>query len=153
MSIWIRTLIAAIACALSVGLGWWLQSPDAAVPVAKPPPPPRLAGATIGSRQTGDDAVAKQIMSLDPFGLTRSSPQQSTNAAAPGAEDIIWRYAALVVRGKERYLIMTAAGQAPLKLAKGERLPDGSRVKAIHANHVEIQGPRGRTSKIYLTEP
>jgi hypothetical protein len=48
---------------------------------------------------------------------------------------------------------MTASGLAPLRLGVGDSLPDGGRVKAIHANRIEIRSPRGRPRTLYLTEP
>lgn len=154
MTIWIRAAIALLACALSGAVGWWVQRPDPLAQTALSLSPPRLELPRHAGGSSNDESTSKRVASQDPFGLSRSAP---LNAAAAGTTSvtgaIVWRFAALVVRGKERYLLMTANDQVPLKVAVGEKLPDGSRVKAIKADHAEIQGPRGPIRKIYLTEP
>ncbi|TDP71421.1 hypothetical protein [Roseateles toxinivorans] len=153
MNIWIRAAVALIACALAGTIGWWVQRPPASVQAATPLNQPRLEPPARGSAAVHDENMSKRVASRDPFGLARTVPLNAAAAVTTSGNAIVWRFAALVVRGNERYLLMTAADQMPLKVGVGEKLPDGSRVKAIKADHAEIQGPRGPTRKIYLTEP
>lgn len=155
MTIWIRFTVAVGACLLAGVLGWWWQRPASAAGSPPAAQAPRLPDTASASPGTSDDALAKQVSAMDPFGLARTTALAPGTAgpAASATEAITWHFAALVVRGKERYLVMTAANQTPQKLNVGERLPDGSRIKAIEPDHAVIQGTRGRTSKIYLTEP
>lgn len=156
MMLALRLILAALVCSLAGAAGWWLHQP---VPLAGIPPAQdeaSLPGNSLSSAGSDDDSLSKRITAADPFGLSRNtplSPAAAGTAAAPGSELITWRFGALVVRGNERYLLLTAPGQAPLRVAEGEKLPDGEKIKSIQADHAVIQGVRGRTRTIYLTEP
>jgi hypothetical protein len=99
--------------------------------------------------------MASSIAATDPMGLARARPPAPAAGTkpAPGADSVAWRLAALVVRGNERFAVLTAKGEPPLRLRVGEALPDGDRIKAIHANRIEIRSPRGRPRTLYLNEP
>lgn len=150
-----RLLVAILCCSLAGILSWHFSRPallsgrpaptDAQAPVAQ----------TMLSTLDDDDTLSQRIAAADPFGLSRKVPIAAlpSTAASAGTDTISWRLGALVVRDGERYLVLTAAGQAPLKLNEGDALPDGNKVKAIESTHVVIQGARGKTRTIYLTEP
>ncbi|WP_269631616.1 hypothetical protein [Pelomonas sp. BJYL3] len=156
MNIALRILIALLCCSLAGALGWQLGRPAALAGRAAP----AEAGEALEQKVLGslddDDTLSRRISAADPFGLTRNAPlaaQPGAAAASAGGDLITWRLGALVVRGPERYLVLTAAGQKPLKLNVGDKLPDGDKVKAIEPTHAVIQGARGKTRTIYLTEP
>jgi hypothetical protein len=71
-------------------------------------------------------------------------------AAAPG---LSWRLSALVVRGADRYAVLTSGDAPPLTVKAGQVLPDGDRIKAVQVDRIEIQSPRGRLRTLYLIEP
>ena len=156
MNIAVRLLIALLCCSLAGALGWQLSRPATlaghAAPTEAGEPPEQKALSSLDD----DDTLSRRISAADPFGLTRNAPltaRPGAAAASAGGDLITWRLGALVVRGSERYLVLTAAGQKPLKLNVGDKLPDGDKVKAIEPNHAVIQGARGKTRTIYLTEP
>lgn len=149
-----RIALAALCWAAALAAGWWwpasaerrgakplalVETRAAAAPRATPPPA----------------ELASQVAAADPMGLTWAKPEApgATAAAASAAEGLEWRLAALVVRDTERYAVLTASGQTPLRLRAGEKLPNGDRIRAIYPNRIEIQSPRGRPRTLYLTEP
>ena len=83
-------------------------------------------GARVGTRKRPPRrrrTMASSVAAADPMGLTRAPAAAADGlgaAAAPGADSIVWRLAALVVRGDERYAVLTAKGQTPLRLRVGE---------------------------------
>lgn len=152
-----RILAAITLWAAAAALGWWWQQPEA-MPAAAPPSPAASEGLPSLPGRSTDDARARRVAAADPMGLGRmaAAAQQRTEGTAPGAalaEAVTWRVAALVVRGGERYAVLTATDQPPIRVAEGDRLPDGDRVKSIGSGRMQLQSPRGRLRTIYLTEP
>jgi Type II secretion system protein C len=152
----LRLALAACLWLAAAALGWWLQQPRAAAPPVVTMPSPAATAATPDS-ETSPGTMAARINAVDPMGLRSSMVSAlaaTLTAAAPAAPaQASWRLAALVVRGPERYAVLTSGEQPALKLRVGELLPDGDRIKAVHANHIEIQSPRGRLRTLYLIEP
>ncbi len=150
----VRVAIALLCWAGAAAAGWWWHRPADAPPAASAVSAVAPASAAQGAAPS-PQAMASSVAAADPMGLTRVPAAAATGgaAAAPGADSIVWRLAALVVRGNERYAVLTTQGEKPLRLRVGETLPDGDRIKAIHANRVEIQSPRGRPRTLYLNEP
>lgn len=150
-----RLLMALLGWGLAGALGWHFSQPALLAGRNAPSDTGAPPSQTALSSLDDDDALARRIASTDPFGLAR----KTAIAAAPGVaasastDTIAWRLGALVVRDKERYLVLTAVGQTPQKLNVGDKLPDGDKVKAIEPTHAVIQGARGKTRTIYLTEP
>ncbi len=150
----VRVAIALLCWAGAGAAGWWWHRPDDAPHAASTVAAmaPALAAQEAAA---SPQAMASSVAAADPMGLTRVPTPAATGraASAPGADGIVWRLAALVVRGDERYAVLTTKGETPLRLRVGETLPDGDRIKAIHANRVEVQSPRGRPRTLYLNEP
>lgn len=152
-----RVARVAIALACWIGAaaaGWWLHRPDdtprAARAVSTTASAPVAAEAALSPR-----AMASSVAAADPLGLSRT-PTAAPAGGAPAsaaADSISWNVAALVVRGKERYVVLTSSGQQPLRVSVGQALPDGQRVKSIHADRIEIQSTSGRRRTLYLIEP
>lgn len=154
MNVAARVLLAMICWAVAAAAGWWWQRPGDA-PSA---PPAAVAAAAVAARSQQAPlaaTMAARVVAADPMGLTRSAGAAIGTApvALPDAGSITWRVAALVVRGSERFAVMTADNQPPLRLGVGDSLPDGDRIRAIHANRIDIQSPRGRPRTLYLIEP
>ncbi len=150
-----RLLMALLCWALAGALGWHFSRPAVLAGRSAPSDTSAPPSQTTLSSLDDDDTLSRQIASADPFGLSRKTAIAALPGAAASAstDTIAWRLGALVVRDKERYLVLTAAGQPPLKLNVGDKLPDGDKVKAIEPTHAVIQGARGKTRTIYLTEP
>ena len=145
----------ALLCWLAAGIaGWWWHRPPLTVPFAGPAVANAAGPADHDGPPLAKDLAAR-IAAADPMGLSRApgAPVAGAPAAAPGTEATVWRLAALVVRGPERYAVLTSGAQPPLRLRAGEALPDGDRIKSIQANRIEIQSPRGRLRTLYLIEP
>jgi hypothetical protein len=152
----LRLLIAATVWACAAALGWLLHQP-AALPSSAIKP--ELAAATASTMTTppSPQTMAARVAAADPMGLKRSMVAAFAAllpAAAPATSaPANWRLAALVVRHSDRYAILTSGEQTPLSLRAGDLLPDGDRISAVHANHIEIKSPRGRLRTLYLIEP
>lgn len=154
MNLAARISLALLCWAAAAAAGWWWHHPGDAPKAASAPAVALDTSAAI-DEPASPQAMAKRVAAVDPMGLTRAPSVAAVDAAAsaPGSDSITWVLAALVVRGGERYAVMTASGLEPLRLGVGDNLPDGGRIKAIHANHIEIRSPRGRLRTLYLTEP
>lgn len=154
MTLPMRLAIALLIWLGSAAAGWWWHRPGDA---------PRTASAVsttplpvaIDNVAPLPEAMANRVAAADPMGLNRVPPGAPNGAVAapPGVDNFVWRLAALVVRGAERYAVLTASGKPPLQLKVGETLPDGDRIKAIHADRIAIQSPRGRLRTLTLIEP
>ncbi len=154
---WPRRIVLAMLCWAAAGAAGWWWHPSADRKGAKP--------ATVVETETGASAraapapalLASQVETADPMGLVWARPETpgapAGAASATAGEGIEWRLAALVVRDTERFAVLTASGQAPLRLRAGENLPNGDRIKAIFPNRIQVQSPHGRTRTLYLTEP
>jgi len=154
----IARLLSAVAVWLvTAALGWWWQQPPAA-PTRTPAaaqtvdPLPTLPGGNT------DDTLARRVAAADPMGLTRiaDAAQQRAEGTGPGAmpaDAVVWTLAALVVRGAERFAVLTAPAMPPMRVAQGGQLPDGDRIKQIAPDRIVLQSPRGKLRTIYLTEP
>lgn len=149
-----RLATALLCWAAAAAAGWWWQHPGASAQAA---PTPSAAASARAAPQAAPEpqAQARRIAAVDPMGLNRAElPAAGASPAnAPGSDAIVWRLAALVVRDAERYAVLTAADQVPLRLRINDALPDGDRIKAIHANRIDIQSPRGRVRSLYMIEP
>lgn len=154
-----RFALALLCWAAAAAVGWWLQRPP---PLVTASAPPAAASAADGDAvlPTRPQALAQRIAQADPMGLKRTPALQSGlpgaaggPGAAPGADALSWRLAALVVREHERYAVLTAPEHKPLQIREGERLPDGDRVVRIDAHSIQVRGPRGRPRTLTLTEP
>lgn len=157
MSIALRLILALAAWALAAAVGWWWQQPDAELAT---PPAANVDNDAMPAvpARPADDTLARRIADADPMGLARRAASAQQQAAGPGgatpaADSVVWRIAALVVRDTERYAVLTTEGQPPLRVAQGDRLPDGDLVKTVAPGSVSLQSPRGRLRTIYLTEP
>lgn len=145
----------ALACWMgAAAAGWWWHDPGQATPASAVAPAVTSVNAAAHARPT-PATMASRVAAADPMGLSRATidAPSATATGKPGSESIIWRLSALVLRGAERYAVMTASGQPPLQLRPGDNLPDGDRIKAVHANRIDIQSPRGRLRTLYLIEP
>ncbi|MCC7461843.1 MAG: hypothetical protein IT480_05190 [Gammaproteobacteria bacterium] len=152
----------ALLCWAAAGLaGWWLQRPP---PLASTSAPLAAAAAAASGAASAasPQAMAGRIARADPMGLARAAPPAGLPAvpgapvapgAAPAAGELNWRLAALVVRERERYAVLTAPEQKPLQVRPGELLPDGDRLVRIDARSIEVRSPRGRLRTLTLTEP
>jgi hypothetical protein len=154
MSLAARIALALLCWAAAAAAGWWWHHPGDAPKAASTLTAAVDTSAAI-DEPPSPQAMAKRVATVDPMGLTRASSAGAVGAAAsaPGSDNVTWVLAALVVRGAERYAVMTASGLAPLRLGVGDNLPDGGRIRAIHANRIEIRSPRGRPRTLYLIEP
>lgn len=154
MNLALRLAVALLCWAGAAAAGWWWHRPGES-PQAAGTAVAAAGKAAVENAAPSPKAMASRVAAVDPMGLNRAPiAAPGTAATAPaGVDSITWRLAALVVRGAERYAVMTASGQTPLRLRAGEGLPDGDRIKAIHANRIDIQSPRGRLRTLYLIEP
>lgn len=149
----------AAALLIWVGLGaagWWWHRPaplaQGLAATARPPAPPMLRGMA----DLSSDPLWTRLQTQDPFALQRAAPPPApgtATAGTPGSDDIVWRFAALTENHGERQLLLTAAGQTPLLLKAGDKLPNGERIKSIDATSVLLQDAKGRKRTIQLIEP
>lgn len=152
---WVRALVALAVWCAAAAAGWWWKQPPLPAKAARV----SAAAAPSAASQprlldTPDDSQARLIASTDPLGLaTPARPSASAPGAAASAAMQVWSLAALIVRGPERYAVMTSPGQPPQKLIVGQTLPDGDKVHAIAPDHIELKSPRGRIRSLYLTQP
>ena len=155
MNVASRMALALLVWLAAVAAGWWWHRPASTAVAAAP----AAAASSVAAEELtppAAPAMAHRLIALDPMGLTRGPaaagatgvPATTAAATAPS-----WRLAALVVRGGERYAVLTAADQPSLTLRPGQLLPDGDRIKSIEAEHIQIQSPRGRLRTLYLIEP
>jgi Type II secretion system protein C len=147
-----------VALSLWVGaavLGWWLRLPSRLPVPSQAAAEAILANADSGRTVTNAAATAQRVIAADPWSLSGLAPRptDSRPATTTGAETALWRLAALGLRGKVGFAVLTAPGQTPLRLAVGDALPDGDKIKSIHADRIEVLSPRGRTRTLYLIEP
>lgn len=149
-----RIALALVCWAAAGAAGWWWHS-SAERRGAKPLAAVESQAPAAAREAAPPGRMAGDVEAADPMGLTWVKPETpgAAAAAASAAEGIEWRLAALVVRDTERFAVLTATGQPPLRLRAGEKMPNGDRIKAIFANRVQVQSPHGRTRTLYLTEP
>jgi hypothetical protein len=152
--IW-RILLALGVWTAAAGLGWWWRLP--ATQVVQPQPSTETVMASVSATDPllNAAAMAKRITLVDPLSLSRltAPPADLKPTSTIALESATWRLAALGVRGKESFAVLTAVGLPSLRLQVGDRLPDGDKIKAIHPNHIDVLSPRGRTRTLTLIEP
>jgi hypothetical protein len=156
MSLMLRGLLALALWAMVAALGWWWRLPNTSATPNKNAIETIMSQPAPAAPATGAAAMAKRIMAVDPLTLSRPAPsplEAKPAAASALAEGQSWRLAALGVRGKDGFAVLTSAGQTPLRLVVGNLLPDGDRIKAIHADRIVLISPRGRARTLYLIEP
>lgn len=132
---------------------WWQQQPPASVTGAG-------AGNAVAARASANadsaspQELARRIAAVDPLSLDRG-PLGPDGAPVTMVTEpaIAWRLSALVVRGADRFALLTAAAQKPLELRQGDKLPDGDRILAIFDTHLVVRGARGRSRTLYLIDP
>jgi hypothetical protein len=136
-------------------LGWWWRLPDTGPTPIKTSSESVVAAAGITDPLVNAAAMARRIAATDPMALSRlAAPAPDPRPANVLAmESATWRLAALGVRGKDSFAVLTAPGLPSLRLQVGDRLPDGDRIKAIHPNHIDVLSPRGRSRTLTLIEP
>jgi hypothetical protein len=151
----LRALLALGLWAAAAGLGWWWRLPNTQPASTKPSAETVLTNAPAADPLLNAAAMAKRITAVDPLSLSRlaAAPPDLKPASTLSMESATWRLAALGVRGKESFAVLTAAGLPSLRLQVGDRLPDGDKIKAIHPNHIDVLSPRGRTRTLTLIEP
>jgi len=154
-----RIALALLCWAAAAAAGWWLHRPPT-LATAAAPPVPASASAGAATETASPQRLAGRIARADPMGFGRMPAPAGLpglgltgSAGAAPAGEVNWRLAAAVVRGQERYVVLTAAEQRPLQVKEGELLPDGDRVLKIDARSVQVRSPRGRLRTLYLSEP
>lgn len=134
-------------------LGWWLHEPKTLVDKSSKPATQAAPRSPQVYTDLSKDPLWSQLSAQDPFGLKRDGPQAAAAPQGAASDAIVWNFAALSVGRDQRSLVMTAAGQTPLLLKEGDKLPNGERIKSIHTNRVQLQDSRGRKRTIQLIEP
>lgn len=149
----LRLMLVGLIWTACAALGWWLHEPKALADKGGKPATQAAPRSPQIYTDLSKDPLWSQLSAQDPFGLKRDGPQAAAASQGAASDAIEWNFAALAVGRDQRNLVMTAAGQAPLLLKEGDKLPNGERIKSINTNRVLLQDSRGRKRTIQLIEP
>lgn len=150
----VKIALALVCWCLAGATGWFWHRPQQA-PAAASERPEALGPRADASGTPAPKAMAARIAEVDPLGLNRPQGNAATATAAAAAASAAdsWHVAALVVRGVDSYVVLTAIGQPPLRLKTGDTLPDGDRVQSIRSDAFVVRSPRGQVRTHFLIEP
>ncbi|MEO5732843.1 MAG: hypothetical protein ABIN96_00025 [Rubrivivax sp.] len=138
----------------AAALGWWWQQQTPATVEGAGAANRAAASAAADTDAASPQELARRIAAVDPLNLDRG-PLGPDGAPAPAVTEppVLWRLSALVVRGSDRYALLTATGHKPMELRKGDKLPDGDRILSISDTHLVVRSARGRSRTLYLIDP